>query len=252
VTTQFERQLDILPQSMLVHPVTIIGLGGIGSPTAYCLRKMGFKHFSLWDYNESDHGILESHNVPSQHYDQGDVGSPKVFAVKRQLETALGGDPCIVETHCTEFTKHESLEGIVIGGVDTMHARQSIWSAVKSSRAFVPLYVDGRIGVVWDHDTGTVTGEWIQVFSLMPSRLEDREFYEEGYLWDDDYAEPLRCTAQAVAYISFLVAGFIGAAVRMWATGKPVPRLKTYECLTADMMTSPANWLSLTEGQSVC
>jgi hypothetical protein len=40
---------DILPPEAIRHTINFIGLGGIGSPTLYMLRKMGFTSFVLWD-----------------------------------------------------------------------------------------------------------------------------------------------------------------------------------------------------------
>ena len=49
MTTDFTRQMDILPPSAIIHPITMIGLGGIGSHVIYTIRKLGFEEFTLWD-----------------------------------------------------------------------------------------------------------------------------------------------------------------------------------------------------------
>ncbi len=221
----FLRQLDILPPTALVHPLTFIGLGGIGSPTVYTARKMGFKSFTLWDPD-----IVVSHNLPSQHFDRDDLGKSKVEGAGRQVRSSLDED-CRITTRQEEFVRAETLEGIVISGVDTMSARQEIWAAVQRSKPFVPLYIDGRVGVEWDSDQGKVVGEWIEVFTLVPTRISDCELYEP-HLFSDDEAEPLRCTAQAVAYIGPLIAGFICANLKKWIMQETYPRHLLYDCLT--------------------
>ncbi|OGZ45955.1 MAG: hypothetical protein A3J54_03050 [Candidatus Ryanbacteria bacterium RIFCSPHIGHO2_02_FULL_45_13b] len=227
----FERQLDILPPEKLLYPITLIGLGGIGSYTAYVVRKMGFREFHIWDPD-----MVEMHNVPSQHFSVGDEGHSKVGAVKMQMALSLPADSLLVTTNQLLFTDTSSqLEGLVISGVDTMEARHSIWAGVRKARTLVPLYIDARIGVEWDDAESKVKGEWLEVFAVKPSSIEDCELYEE-HLCSDEEAEPLRCTAQAVAYIGSLIAGFVGSTVRKWVTGEPYHRHFLYDALTSQIL----------------
>ncbi len=221
----FVRQLDILPPRALIHPLTIIGLGGIGSPTAYTARKMGFGDITLWD-----HDIVEAHNLPSQHYDREDLGKSKAAGMERQLTASLDAD-CRITATARRFGGGDTLEGVVISGVDSMSARQEIWSAVMQSVAMVPLYIDGRIGVEWDEERRRVNAELIEIFTVVPARLADCDLYE-AQLFPDADAAPFRCTAQAVAYLGPLVAGFISANLRKWFMGEPYPRHFIFDCLT--------------------
>ena len=70
------RQLDILQPDDLVRPITIIGVGGIGSPVALALTKMGCRRLTLFDPD-----TIEPHNLPNQLYRLRDVGRPKVEAL---------------------------------------------------------------------------------------------------------------------------------------------------------------------------
>lgn len=227
----FQRQLDILPPSALVYPVTFIGLGGIGSWVSYIVYKMGFSRIVLWDNDR-----VERHNFPSQHYGSEDIGELKTDAMVIQLKGSLGEETVIViETKAEEFTSGDDLEGVVISGVDSMKSRSEIWQSVLRNRNFVPLYIDGRIGIQWSEEEGGVTGEWIEVFTVVPARLKDREFYE-GNLFSDEEAEPLRCTAQAVAYIGPLIAGFMASNLKKWVMCQPYPRHRLYDVLTEEMI----------------
>lgn len=223
----FQRQLDILPPQAIVHNVTVIGLGGIGSWTAYVIRKMGFKNFALWDPDK-----LERHNLPSQHYENTALGEAKVDSLSLQLQAALDGERAEILDFETRFTAESELgEGIVISAVDNMQARRDIWEAVKKRRAFVPLFLDGRVGVEWNEESGKVGGEWLEIFTIVPSRLEDQEFYEEN-LFPDEEAAPLRCTAQAVAYLGPLIAGFMAGHLKKWLMKEPYIRHLLYDNLT--------------------
>ncbi len=224
----FSRQLDIIPPHALVYPVHCIGLGGIGSNTAFYLRKMGFSRFVLWD-----HDIVEAHNIPSQHFFSSDGGRSKPHAMEDQLKAALDAESVIVQKG--KFTKDCELSGIVVAGVDSMASRKEIWQSVRSAKNVVPLYIDGRIGVQWDDDEGKVTGEFIEVFTIIPARMQDIELYEE-HMFDDEDAAPLRCSAQAVAYIGAFIAGFIAANIRKWVTSMAYHRYILYDCLTNQVL----------------
>lgn len=224
----FLRQLDIIHPDKLIYPITCIGLGGIGSFTALTLRKMGFRSFVLYD---PDH--VEAHNIPSQMYNYSHIGESKVVASARQLQECLdmNGEVSLHEEH---FGNQE-LEGIVISGVDTMEARRAIWDAVRKYRRRVPLYIDGRIGIEWDKKEERVTGEWIEVFTLRPSSLADRELYEP-HLFTDEEADELYCTAQAVVYVGGFIASFIASNVKKWVLGEPYPRHILFDALTLNMV----------------
>lgn len=224
----FLRQLDIMNPAALFYPVTLIGLGGIGSFTAETLRKMGFRHFTLYDRDK-----IEAHNIPCQNYDSKDLGEKKVYAcadkLSRCLDSALD-----IETHPQSFNT-QPLEGIVVSGVDRMSARRAIWDAVQQNCALIPLYVDGRIGVEWGKEEGRVRGEWIEVFTLRPSHIEDMELYEP-HLFSDAEADELHCTAQAVVYVGNFIAALISSNIKKWVLNERYPRHLIFDSLTLDFV----------------
>lgn len=227
----FQRQIDIMPPERLVFPLHIIGLGGIGSFVAYTLRKMGFWQFHLWDPDK-----VESHNLPSQHYTAGQTGESKVFAMREQLITALDTDGLIAVPYDIEFDCLPwKLQGMVVSAVDNMASRQKIWDTIKTAVALVPLFVDGRIGVDWDEEKGMVVGEWIEVFTIVPSRIEDCELYEEN-LFPDEEAAPMRCTAQAVAYIGPFIGALIASNIKKWIMRQSYYRHMLYNLLTNELV----------------
>lgn len=224
------RQLDMLPPHALVYPVHCIGLGGIGSNVAFYARKMGFSQFYLWDDDR-----VEGHNIPSQHFYSTHQGGFKTQAMKDQLEIALDSNCTIVQNG--RFGRDHDLSGIVIAGVDSMASREEIWHSVQRSKHMVPLYIDGRIGVEWDAQEGRVTGEFIEVFTIIPGRVGDIELYRE-HLFTDEQASPLRCTAQAVAYIGAFMAGFMGANLRKWVMRISYHKYILYDCLTNQILVA--------------
>lgn len=190
----FLRQLDILNPDMIVYPITIIGVGGIGSPAAWILAKMGCKDITLYDPD-----IVEEHNLPNQLYRLGDVNKSKVEAVRENIlqfaKTEITAIP--------EPFEGQALEGIVISGVDSMQARQDIWRNIRYNLS-VPLYLDGRMG-----------GEIVQVFTMRPSQLEDIEVYEKS-LFSDKEASNLPCSAQTIIYSVMVLGGLIASQIKKW------------------------------------
>ena len=229
----FQRQLDILPPEALIYPITIIGLGGIGSRVAYDLRKMGFINFVLWD-----HDRVEEHNLPSQHFNYRDLGLTKAEAIEAQLVASLDTKSHI-QVNTERFYKNNDPEGIVISAVDNMKTRKDIWETVKERVGFIPLFIDGRIGIDWDAEKGRVAGEWLEIFTIDPLDIENCDLYEsKSHMFTDEESEPLRCTAQAVAYVGSMISGMIGGNIRKWITNEPYETYILYDCLTNEKLIS--------------
>ncbi len=199
----FRRQLSLLDPNSILFPVTLIGCGGIGSPTALMLAKIGCQQLTLIDPD-----IVEDHNLPNQLFPLSDVDNTKVDACKKMVNQF---SECSVSVVPEKFNGNCELSGIVISGVDTMKARAEIWEKVKFNLE-VPLYIDGRIGA-----------EIIQVYTIQPSQIEDIELYEKS-LFPDEEALGLPCTARAIIYTGFTVAGLIGSQFKKWI------RKETYYC----------------------
>jgi len=191
----YDRQLDILDPSVIFYPVTLIGCGGIGSPTSLVLAKMGCSDITLMDADE-----VEEHNLPNQLFRLTDIDSKKVVACQAILQEF---STCSVRIIPEMFNGTQDLSGIVISGVDNMAARQTIWEKVKYNLD-IPLYIDARLG-----------GEVVQVFTIQPCQIEDIELYEK-HLFLDEEAEILPCTARAIMYTGFVVAGLIASQSKKW------------------------------------
>ena len=211
----FLRQLDILNPDMIVYPITIIGVGGIGSLTAWILAKMGCGEITLYDPD-----VVEEHNLPNQFYRLGDVDKLKVIAVKENIlefaETKLRIIPEL-------FKDQESLKGIVISGVDSMKARQDIWKKIRYNLN-IPLYLDARMG-----------GETLQVFTVKPSQLEDIESYENN-LFSDEESSDLPCSAQSIIYSVAVLGGLIASQVKKWIKKEEYSPRITFDLKTMTLL----------------
>jgi len=199
----FLRQLDIVSPEMLDFPITLIGCGGIGSPTALALAKMGCSQLTLYDPD-----VVEEHNLPNQVFSLEAVGQAKAKVLAEVIRQFADCEPVAVQQ---AVTGEEPLQGLCIVSVDTMRARKAIWRGIRHNPA-VPLLVDARMG-----------GEFGVVYSIHPTEPEEVAFYEST-LYSDDEALELPCTAQAVIYNVFIMASLIANIVKRYAVGEEIPK----------------------------
>lgn len=200
------RQFDVVNPNQLQIPVTIIGVGSIGSPTARVLTQLGMRQFRFFDPDR-----VELPNVGTQFYRVDDAakgserpGKPKVEACRDNLQYFIPEVEVIVE-HCAY--QDQKLEGIVISGVDSMEVRKQIWKHVKDNME-VPLYLEGR-----------TAGEQIELFSVRPCYPDDIDWYTKG-LYSDKEAESLPCTFQGAPHAMAVLAGLIGNQLVRWTKGE--------------------------------
>ncbi len=181
------RQKDFIPEAVLSYPVYLIGAGGIGSPTALILEKMGFTSISVFDDD-----TVDPQNVGSQLYFPGQVDMQKVVALGYFAPSILP----IPQTFPPKGMVLEPLS-IIISGVDSMTARKEIWEFIKTQR-LVKYYIDARMSL-----------EDIRVYALDPHNEAQVKFYEAN-LYPDSEGEGLPCSAKSVAYNGFFAASVIG------------------------------------------
>lgn len=196
------RQLDIInPDALARIPITMIGVGGLGSPMAMLLSKMGVQEFEIYDDD-----TIEIHNVPNQMYTLRDIGQPKAEAISGVI-AAHGGVP----NPRIERYESQPLKGLVIVTVDNMAGRSKVWETVKFNPN-VPLLIDARMGA-----------EEGRVFAVNPADLDSIKHYESSLYSDDDAIE-LPCTAQSIIYNTFGMAALVGRLVKGFANGEDLPK----------------------------
>ncbi len=215
IEPDYWRQLDLVSAEELDFPVVLVGAGGIGSPLALALAKMGCKRLALYDPD-----IVEAHNLPTQMYRLSDIGRPKVVAL---AELLCQFAPLHVEVR-QERVGAQTLRGVVISAVDSMASRQAIWQGCVRYRAAVPLYFDARMGA-----------EVCRVLSVNPSDPDEVRAYE-GTLHSDEEAVEDVCTAQAIIYNTFAVAALVANQVKRHARGEPLERDVIFDFATLTLL----------------
>lgn len=209
------RQLDIVSSEDLDFPITIAGAGGIGSPLALALAKMGCRRLTVYDPD-----VVEPHNLPNQLYRLSDVGQSKVSALAELLHQFA---PLQLEVS-QEKLGSQSVRGVVLSAVDSMASRQSIWQGCIRYKPAVALYVDARMGA-----------ELCRVITVNPTDPDDVGAYEATLCGDDEAAEEA-CTAQAIIYNTFGVAALAANQVKRYARGEPLERDVLFDFATLTLL----------------
>jgi hypothetical protein len=207
----FWRQLDIVSPSAFENlHVTVIGAGGIGSPTTLALAKMGVQHIRVFDPD-----IVDLHNLPNQMYRFADFGQPKVEGL-----TSIVRDFSGVEIDAkNERYQAQPLSGIVISAVDSMAVRKQIWQRVRYNPS-VSLYIEGRMGA--------------EVARIYTGKAFDPDFvkYYEATLYSDEEASEAPCTARAVIYNVFMIASLVANQVKRFSKGESTPKELIFDFAT--------------------
>lgn len=200
----FWRQLEIIsPTDFKNLQVTVIGVGGIGSPTTLALAKMGVPKIKVFDDDS-----VEIHNLPNQLYRFSDMNKPKVEALKAICLDFTGVE---IEAVNQKFLGKHKLSGIVVSGVDSMDARKKIWDSVKFKPG-IDVYIEARMGA-----------EVAMVYTIRPCDPDDIKFYEKQ-LYTDEEAVTLPCSARDIIYNVFMISALISSQVKKFIKAQPYKR----------------------------
>lgn len=185
-----------------LHPIILVGVGGIGSWLALNLARIGHELYLI------DPDTVDETNVTGgQMYQQTQVGTTKVAAV-HQLCRAFGAVTQITALPQL-YTADLGATDIMITGLDNMKARKEVYEAWKAhvcgketmeerAKCF---FMDGRL-----------TLEMYEVLTLQGHKADQLERYERDFLFDDAETVELDCTTKQSTF------GAMGIACRMTAT----------------------------------
>lgn len=213
----FHRQLDIVnPDKLAAQQVTLVGAGGIGSPTALLLAKLGVQNLTVYDPD-----VIEEHNLPNQMYRLGDLGRPKVEALAEVCQQFAG---LTIHAIQEEFPLTGTPQGTVIVTVDSMAVRSVIWEAMKYQPRLQHL-LDARMGA-----------EEGRLYTLRPNDPDHVDRYEKT-LYSDGESLELPCTARAIGYNTAFLASLIASQVQKLVVGRPVHSTVVFDLVSLIMLT---------------
>lgn len=220
MVVDFTRQRDFFNPAESDHSVCIVGCGGIGSPTAVFLSKLGIPYLTLIDDD-----TIEPHNLPNQFFPIKMVGRPKVTVLQAVCDLFGTSDVTPIIKKVQDVP--QLLNGTVVTGLDSMEARESVWSLVKDNKN-VDYLVDARIG-----------GMEIVIWTVDVHDKDQQEAYEEWAMFSDEEGEEAPCTARGIIDVGTLVAGLVTSQVRRIATKqKDIPLMISFSVGALELWTT--------------
>lgn len=201
-------------QSLSNLNVGIVGLGGIGSPLAVMLAKMGVQNMNFIDGDE-----VEIHNLPRiQGANHSSIGKHKATVVKEFIQT-FSDASIVVQLKMLTNAEDLSQFDLIFGCVDN-HTARDIMN--KASYQFAIPYLDSACAIPLNDD-GEVEQSVVALNTVMPSSaclwcsktlnaiqimeesLSEEELEQrikDGYTSDVREAPSVICLTSAVASIA--------------------------------------------------
>lgn len=213
------RHGDMIKEISMDTPITIVGVGSIGSYATLALAKLGFTNILI-----IDDGIVEEENISPQLYRLSDIGRPKVDALKTQVRMMTGSDlrvfngrmesisgdltsKALAEMLVAQHNEANNVSGasikpaVIIMACDSMQARSNIFEYVsKMWSAEKDYYIDARMAI-----------EFLTIYSFNHTK-ENHEAYNKTLFSDADAVQEA-CTNKAISYTSAIAGGLIAKNV---------------------------------------
>ncbi len=119
------RHREVLDPMSYPDPIHIIGAGATGSRLFASLIELGFTNLNVYDYDK-----VESHNLANQVFDNGDIDTYKVDALKKWVEAKLGEGIDGLNYSTKKLPDRDvDLDGTVFLLTDTMSSRREIYES---------------------------------------------------------------------------------------------------------------------------
>lgn len=192
---KYKRQTEIYNPEDFNLPVTIIGVGNIGSQTALALARLGIEDLTVYDDDD-----VEIHNLASQSFFLSDLGRSKVDSVLKQVKEI--NEEAYVLANKEKYMGGAVEDEIVIVAVDSMDERKKICDAMEKGGSKPRLIIDGRVG-----------GPQLEIYTCLN--------YEEWRNTFTDTADTDPCGARYICYISMVIGALIANQVKRFLKEEP-------------------------------
>lgn len=196
---RYQRQEGIVAHERLQNfPITLVGVGSVGSFTALALAKMGITQLRVFDYDR-----IEDHNLPNQFYKTANVGGYKVDSLYSIVREFTG----IYIGVNREAYISQRLDRNVIVCPDTMESRRQTWEQWLAQGGEV--FIDARMG-----------GEMAHVFVVRrKTHPQDVTWYQSTLVSDNEVKE-LPCSERTIIYCVMMIASIICRSVKAIVNGE--------------------------------
>jgi hypothetical protein len=218
---RFLRQLAFADPTKFRYPITILGIGAIGSAVAIAASKLG----SPRGLTLIDPDTFEDHNVANQLCQEKESrGKSKVTHIGElciamgavgdviDVQAKLEGEKLVPPPLTSNFKTVPAkpyLSGIVISTPDNMIARQDLWKLCMLN-AETPFLIDARMAA-----------QYLQILTVDTFSGPQIKAYRETLIADKD-ATPDPCSARGIIYTSFIAGGIVTLIIKKLQLGEPV------------------------------
>lgn len=200
--SRFSRQLDLVPPEKLAQErILLVGAGAVGRNLGHTLAALGAKSIRVVDFDS-----VEDVNIATQGYSKNDLGKKKSEVLSEFMKGLdYEGDADFqFDVEMWSPKKYREYQPTtVFSCVDSMQARRSIYEFCKKVSS-VQLFVDTRM-----------LGNNIRLLTYTRANLPD---YENS-LFNDDEAEPGRCTRRSTMYAASILANHAAAQLAFHLKG---------------------------------
>lgn len=178
--------------------ISLAGLGGIGSHTAFMLSRV---HPASMTFYDDD--TVEPANMSGQLFGRHDFNKNKGVAVAEMI--AEYSDYTNVLVTSEKFTENSRPSDIMICGFDNMVARKTYYASWKNHVMSLPeerrkkcLFIDGRLLM-----------EEFQVLCIRGDDSYSMQRYEERFLFSDEEAEEPMCSMKQTSFCASMIGAVI-------------------------------------------
>lgn len=173
--------------------VTVVGCGGIGSWTAFLVKRLNVKTITLFD-NDS----IEVNNLSGQLFKRIDAGETKVGAL-RYLCNEFSTNNTVIAAVPERFT-NQNLTKVTICGLDNMESRLTVfnrWAELYDNDPEA-LFIDGRL-----------SAEAFQIFVTQGGNRSSLAEYRKKWLFPDSEGDQTVCSYKQTSFMASMIASFI-------------------------------------------
>lgn len=204
--------------------IMCIGVGGIGSHTAFLMSRFNPSKIAVVDMD-----LVDASNISGQLYSVDQVGDHKVFAIESNIKKFSDYHNVVaVNGNIYDVT----LDGydIYILGLDSITTRSNMVESLRMMNRNNVWVIDGRLSM----DT-------LQVFCFRISDHDSYSTYTRKFIFKEEEADQTVCSLKQTSFMANMIASFICnlyTSICMQETSVfpyNVPFLIEYDCKTYNL-----------------
>jgi hypothetical protein len=187
--------------------VGLVGAGGIGAMTALVFAKMGVQLMNVWDDD-----VVSEENLSTQLHAVSDVGEYKVESLRSTLEmfsdeiffTGINQRITPSLQHISQYAFQRTHYNLFVTAVDSITARQEIWTQMKEYEAQVDWLLDLRMSAM----------EYQHFLVRMDDQVACRHYEAMLFSMSDADIPEISCTEKATFFTASASAGHAGVVLK--------------------------------------